>query len=605
MIHLHTFDFAKLLETFLHAFPGVEVENVFAKRLSGGLSGAVVGLAWSDGLPPLIVKLGPARHIRDEHGGRELLAGSNPNVANMVAELRKVGLDGVSEALDVNLGTRSEPFAALVYLYRGSLNPATADEWIDFQAAFEGFVEGKYSEVLLRRWLERLAAQVRIPGGVAARPLQKYIPPVGWNEFVTPILNTAAAFLPRREADELRGLETWWHKAIGRGNLNAAVPDEGPIHGDFRFANILLEPTTSRVEVIDFGSAHQGHVFYDLAKFECDLLLRITPSNEFSRAETLAAAARNGLVQTNASGNRQLDALHLLRETYDNRWHFTADRFSMYRWFLLAELLKRLRWFEEVFTSCEGRIALLRAILFIKRALSGDTTSVAPFATLAVVDDIGCVAAYVPASMPTEVNRRRNESKHSALHGAKDVRLLAETGNAFLHCINQKGAFFEDVHSLLKGGGSFRAVIANPYFIEGYGISNAFGAGHRVGHGIHETLIEKFLQSRRGYDELRRDFGDRIGVRVAKYGLGSSLLLVGSKIFLEPYFYVDRGHRARHQFDTFELELEPPPDAARLFQSHFEFHWSQSIPLEHVEANKETFLSTLDSILALFDGPPK
>jgi hypothetical protein len=612
MINLHGADFATLIETFLFSFPRVRAQNVYAKRLSGGFSGAVVGLTWSDDLPPLIVKASPSQHVVKECAGRASIAKSNEKVASKLRQLEALGLSDVSPEIEVNVGRRTEAWRALVYLYSGAVNPGIADEWVDFQTALEQMVHsGRYSEDLLRRWLDHLTQQLRLPAGGPARPLSYFLPAVAWDEFVNPVLHTAAAFVCTEEARELSEMEGWWRATTSRSKGPAAVQDHGPIHGDLRFANILVEPTTSAVELIDFGSAREGHVFADLAKFECDVLLRLhadpndANASEAMRLEVLNAAAHRGLAPDAPKANKHLDVFRTLREVYDNRWHFTPQCFSMYRWFVLAELLKRLRWFEDVFASPSGRVALLRAILLMKRAEERLERSPMPFGLLSLTNEMGCTAVYVPNAFSGEANARRNRSKRAALKASKDVRILAETGNAFLHCINQKGAFFEDVHALLKAGGSFRAVVANPYFIEGFGISRAFAAGNRDENGIHETLTEKYRQTRRGHEELRHEFGERIQVRVAHFGLSSSLLLLDSCIFLEPYFYVDRGHRARHQFDTFELELNSTSSVARLFEGHFDFHWTHSTPLDDVEKRQDAFLAALRSMRALTSPVPE
>ena len=139
------------------------------------------------------------------------------------------------------------------------------------------------------------------PGGPVGDPMERFVPSVQWSRGVNAALHTAAAFVP--DGDRLATMEPWWGKTIRRDFIAPWVCHT-TLHGDLRFANTLVHKgRPDHVEVFDFGNVHEGHLFFDLAKFECDLLFRVTPSEihlqdsnvrnwsaEELRGETIGAA---------------------------------------------------------------------------------------------------------------------------------------------------------------------------------------------------------------------------------------------------------------------------------------------------------------------------
>ena len=187
--------------------------------------------------------------------------------------------------------------------------------------------------------------------------------------------------------------------------------------------------------------------------------------------------------------------------------------------------------------------------------------------------------------MPTEeyrtrVNEDRNAAKKAALQAAastgQNVKLMAETGNAYLHF---PGTFFPDVENLLRTG-SLSVILVNPWFVESHGISAAFNDPEKLDReGMHEWHRNKFKESTWGCQALQQKAHDRLKVRVARYGLGSTILMTDDVVFFEPYFRSDRLRRYKLRFDTFELRFEPGTEHVRnLLDEHFDFHWKTATP---------------------------
>jgi hypothetical protein len=212
---------------------------------------------------------------------------------------------------------------------------------------------------------------------------------------------------------------------------------------------------------------------------------------------------------------------------------------------------------------------------------------------------------YVPSyGYEAAVNRERNAAKSAALREARNsrstVRLLAETGNSYLHF---RGQFYPEIESLLESG-KLEVVIANPYFVESHGISAAYKDSSELDEaGLHSLLKQKFAESFTGYESLRTQAGPRITTRVARYGIGATLLMTDEEIFFEPYFRSDWSHRHRRIFDTFEFRLSARNEHLRkLFSEHFAFHWNNSDAFGEQSRFRDRYLPVLKNVEEIWQG---
>lgn len=605
----------------------IDFDGFLSHQLGGGYSGSYVAIIWLDPLPTLIMKAGPADRILRETEARRHFA--SPALDN----IRTLGLDGCSEPVEIEIDGHDDMWRSMAYTYVGGLSYDDFSSFSDFQAIFEDFVaparqDRRPSAQAMRDWLRRLCEQVageetvgrgRGPGrGVRAKPLSEYLPRLPWNDGLTALIESAAAFAPQESA--LQGFRDWWEDALSQESI-APFPNSVRLHGDLRFANVLVNRTTATVELIDFGNSTQGHVFSDLARFECDLLFRVPPppietetlrlSSEDRQIRTLECAfnPQPGALNDAADpGNPQLAALRILRETFDASWHLNSNegRNTMYMWFLLAEVMKRLMWTADSLSAPSVRRALLCAIPMLKTAVGGEIPEATGFSSVSGISRLlGCSALYVPSyGYEATVNRERNAAKIAALREAKGsrttVRLLAETGNSFLHF---RGYFYPEIESLLESG-KLEIVIANPYFVESHGISAAYKDSSRLDEsGLHTYLKQKFAESFTGYESLRGQFGPRIAARVARYGIGATLLMTGEEIFFEPYFRSDRTRRHRRLFETFEFRFSARNDhLRRLFNEHFAFYWGNSDAFEEESWFRDRYLPFLGNVEEIWQG---
>lgn len=604
----------------------LDLSNFFIRQLGGGYSGAFVALAWLDSLPTLILKAGPSEDILAETEARRRF--DSP----ALEAIRELGLSDCSDPVEVEIDGHDELWRAMAYTYVGSLSYEDISSFSDFQAIFDDFVspqrdESRPSGLAVRNWLRRLCEQVASreisqadeikARGIRAMPLSQYMPRLPWRQGLTAALEAAAAYAP--ETSDLLGLHEWWEETVGSQSL-AAFPNTSLLHGDLRFANVLVNRTTADVELIDFGNSAEGHVFRDLARFECDLLFRVTSppadnkslrlSSEDRRIRTLEQAFNSqvGIIRDpDDLDNPQIAALKILRETYDTYWHVSSDegRHKMYLWFLLAETLKRLMWIGDAFNPVEGRRALLSSVVMLKRAVSDQETGVPEFSSVSEISRLlSCTALYVPTrGFEASVNRGRNSAKIAALQRATSngttVKLLAETGNSFLYF---RGPFYPEIEGLLEAG-RLQVVLANPDFIEAHGISAAYKDPSNLDDlGLHPLLKQKFIESFQGYNTLREIAGSRLQIRIARYGIGATLLATDDEIYFEPYFRSNRNRRHRRLFETFELRFSARNDHVReLFDEHFAFYWNNSDPFD--TSLHDRHLAFLKDVSAMWERP--
>lgn len=603
-----------------------DLNGFFCRELGGGYSGSLVALLWIDQLPTLILKAGPASEILAETEARHQF--ESPSLK----AIRSIGLAGCSEPVEVEVAGRDETWRAMAYSYIGGLSYEDLTSFSDFQAIFEDYVAPQHeddrpSSQALRSWLNRLCEQIKLresaadtksaSHGVRAKPLAEFLPDLPWNHGLTAVLQSTAAYAP--EPDSLLSFRDWWETTLTKESM-AAFPSKTVVHGDLRFANVLVNRTTSDVELIDFGNVTEGHVFRDLARFECDLLFRITPppvqtragnlSSEDRRIRTLEQAFSPDIRQfkdPEDPDNQVTAALSVLREAYDRYWSIGSNhgRRRMYQWFLLAEVLKRMMWSNEGTTTLAWRQALIVALGLLRQGLGGGRVVAEAFGAVAELSrQLNCTALYVPVrGHEATVNRQRNADKIAAMQRAASrgsfVKLLAETGNSYLHF---RGPLYPETEALVASG-TLQVVLVNPHFIESHGISAAYRDPPGLDDSsVHPLLRQKFAESLAGYDALRSRWRENIQVRVSRYGIGATLLITEEEIFLEPYFRSDRHRRHQRMFETFEFRFSARNSHVRdLLDEHFAFYWANSDPVEGLTAFSSRYKELMQQIGLMWD----
>lgn len=598
---------------------------ITARILSGGYSGALVLLVWAPDLPAFVVKAGPSEKIKSEHLVRNARNGSDP----WLAEHR---LDAVFGPIEVEVGNQSAEWSAMCYTHIAGRDFAESDHFVDFSDFARGYVAESDRDLAptrdtvlacFKRVVEVLAAGPQAAPENRGRSLAAFLPDVPWDAGARSALLIASALCP--DLDELRDFEAWYKDAAMRIQP-APVADHRLLHGDARLANIIVNKVRAEVHFIDFGSGRTGHVYEDLARFELDLILSTAPrhpdSHELIQDDllaTFALALRDDLALHDVSQvPRAANCLRLWRQAMATAPAVGDDLPGapiMYRWFLLAECLRRLRWIATNGEAAAGVDApsLLQLIVTLRSRLDRPVPSVlTPVATPSNgLRALNCVAVYVPLrGRERTVNDQRNEAKRQALasagHRASTVRVLAETGFSYL---SSRGVFRDLVHDLLSNGGGLRVVICNPASPEAYGISASYGtqpgplnAGPWAG-GLYPALDDKFRASLRGYHELREEYRELIELRMAFFGISATLLLTDDMYFYEPYFRDARRRRERLIFDTFEMQFRPTGlHSKTLLEETFSFHWGYSEPVPTDGEGEDRWQALREQVFRMWRG---
>ncbi|WP_112139924.1 phosphotransferase family protein [Glycomyces dulcitolivorans] len=561
------------------------LEELSVRLFDTGFSGAVSALCSHKDLDQVVIKAGPSEDIEREHANRLDYVGEDP-------WLREHGLEGIHGPMEIDFDSRRVRWSAIVYRYIGGRTFTELAHFGDFEKFLNEYLwdadrdaapaDDSVSECF-RETAKILGKERQLGGSAQARPLSDFVPPVPWESGVSAVISTAQSFCP--ELDELRGFMEWWEHWIAQVTV-APVLDDRQLHGDARFANIIVDRVHSTVEIIDFANGRHGHVFEDFARFELDLLFKAVPkvegTDEIDRARLLQIVSYLLKDELNLGSepveDRSLKCLKLWRQAMAQALSLILQpgALVMYRWFLLRECLRRTLW-----TNVD-KPALIYVICALRQRLSGQSVldfSLVSTAPQTLVSTLNCRAVYVPTrGSESLVNKARNDAKKAALAVDREristVRLMAETGYSYL-CT--RGEFRSEVRSLLEQGGSFRAVIYNPLLPEYLGLSASYDRIEDWQYGRSEVLKQKTMESIRGYGLLREEFPQRIELRLARFGFDATVLLTSETLFYEPYFRTPRLERERYLFDSFELEFGASgAHSGRLLDETFDFVWRNS-----------------------------
>ncbi|MFD9407956.1 phosphotransferase [Streptomyces sp. NPDC059989] len=588
------------------------------RLLPGGYSGSLVALIWTDHLEPIVLKAGPVQEIEAEHGHRQNYTGGDP-------WLTAHGLDGVHGPIEVEVDDRPVLWAAIAYRYIGGKSFEELDNFSDVERLVQAYLwnanrDESPSEPTVRECFRTIAATLADgpsdASTVSAAPLIKYLPPVQWETGILAALNTARSFCP--DLPELIGFHEWWEESIASVRI-APVHDDRLLHGDVRFANILVDSVHSDVHFIDFGSGRRGHVFEDFARFEIDLLFRATPRvdggdgalDRSALLESVEFLLRDelNLGKRAEKGNRLMRCLDIWHQVMFQAFPQMTrpGALVMYRWFLLRECLKRTRWTSGAMAGDEepDAASLIYTICALRQSLSGKKPAGTWISTAPQVlaSTLHCRAAFVPTRGSERlVNQKRNEAKKAALRESaakiSTVRLLAETGQSYL---SARGAFNSEIRDVLATGAGVMVAICNPHAPEYYGLSKAYEATGDIEQPLSAILLRKSEESIRGYRALREEFGSLIEVRLCRFGVGATILLTDQAAFFEPYFRTRRTKRETLLFDSFELQFDSSGlHSATLLQETFDFHWRNSDHIDDVAARPAGYEALRSAFLNLW-----
>lgn len=326
--------------------------------LPGGLTGAGVAVGLAE-FGPIVLKWGPLARILKEAEARRDLA--EQDVEHQGVKLEELRANGASHVAIREMPDRKgKPvlYGIIAAKYEGSMDPEQ-QPWIsDFQELIrdvyvhEGATGSDHVRHLMRQVAVALTAEPppQAKEGQVSQ-LADLRPEQGdANAGIRARARAARAVLRKRRADigALGNLDDWIERRL-RYEVPRGAMDSRVVHGDPRFANIVVDRMAGTVALIDFGEGGAGrHLFHDFARFEADIILRTTEAGGPERfdelktrvriAQTRRTVAKNAARASRVAGfwrearNANFPALH-------------EDKpLDLYALFLVKELLTRIRW---------------------------------------------------------------------------------------------------------------------------------------------------------------------------------------------------------------------------------------------------------------------
>lgn len=98
---------------------------------------------------------------------------------------------------------------------------------------------------------------------------------------------------------------------------------------------------------------------------------------------------------------------------------------------------------------------------------------------------------------------------------------------------------------------------------------------------------DKYSPSLRGYEELEKQFGSNIELRISTYPVAVTMLLTDAIGFFEPYIRAYQQPRTDHPINTFELEFPSSNYLYRACTNYFDTLWQLSTPYGEFQANAD------------------
>lgn len=565
------FDVDEQLKAFFSAqTPGPE-RSVDGHQIAGnGRSGAVVVLVWLTDGQHAIVKFGPHSEILEEFDGRTSLSDRED-------ELKDARLDVQGPRFEIDKAGYAEGWSSLGYIWIGAKSYDELTRFGDFEKLVVEYMDGtrrldQQFDHVIRQLLDRLLdkhdkGDRTAPAPVPRRaPLSRFLPAVKWEAGLANGFALLEAARPGRGYAEL---PAWFEAGVSDMSI-APYPDRRRLHGDPRMANIMVDLMGSKPDLIDFGNTRLGHVFEDLVRFEVDLWLRATASGGTSEAERIDAISTLVSVAhpTFAAGSPILHQVlgRWRARLIDKQPTLGRDaEFKMYRWFLFAEMLKRMRWARPGGSEEAGQgAAFLVDVIDVLRS-EIDTSPTVEWPLLSRLRGIASVPsdaaeplaqlgirhAYAPidARNDPSVNDLRNQRKNKALVIAAErherLRLIAETGNSYL---SVRGLFHQQLKAMLKSGARVQVIVLEE------DVGTAMLKGMTDAHVA--DFISKHLAAMNGALDLLNAYPDQLELRWATRPLPATILFGENFSFFEPYVPFVGSIRHTVLFETFELEFD-------------------------------------------------
>lgn len=343
-----------------------DLSAIVPRRLGGGKSGATAAL-FDPTEGPIVLKWDFLDRVVQESEARR----ARLDQEGSMRELRR---RGASHIAFYKGPSNDLLFGIMAYPYLGPTDPGA-----DLVGDFEWFIRNKYvpgsgdntlQDVTLQRVFQQLLEYFdRFPlGDGQTAPDTRTLNLPDLKDWRTRLgVAAGASSGVQGAAETLSDLRTWGSHLFG-GQPKPSFPDSRLVHGDPRFANIMVDLEQHRVGLIDFGAGNPGrHIFRDLARFEADILLRATGELGGSqRIDDLTARGRELFEHKWGDFSQLRDAWQALQPSarvaaiwrYERNekfpdFHNEKVR-KLHAIFMATELLRRIKWYADPGESDAG-----------------------------------------------------------------------------------------------------------------------------------------------------------------------------------------------------------------------------------------------------------
>lgn len=329
---------------------------IWSKEMGGGLSGARVavglfphGEPGVDDQQPIVFKWGPLHDICTEADSRRdhAFQAGGKHLATLQT-LRRRGASHV--AIRVSPGGTSELFGIVASLYEGTFDMGQASRISDFQVFIQNVYvrDGAVSDDDLLWYFQQAAAAVA-PVGAHTQGNLSLIELPDLREMNTRYTDAIRELRSHgSDPQAVEGISEWLNAKLGE---QVKYLDSRVVHGDPRFANVMLNRVVNEVSLIDFGAGGPNrHVFHDLARFEVDVLFRSTEPKGNREKDILA---RVGFLL----GEKKVTKRTPREQRVAAQWRRARNRhltvlvlpeiMDLYSMFILNELFRRAGWYKK------------------------------------------------------------------------------------------------------------------------------------------------------------------------------------------------------------------------------------------------------------------
>lgn len=207
-------------------------------------------------------------------------------------------------------------------------------------------------------------------------------------------------------------------------------------------------------------------------------------------------------------------------------------------------------------------------------------------------------------------SEKRNKVKQQEIFSTSVLKLQANSGYSFIG----KGTIHNpSIRKALERGMQFQIIMQNPWSLNAIYLalkSSDFQNKQKYNQYLHHKLSaseiievykkshwknERFQYCMNGYEELKKEFKDRIQLKVSDRDLSNSVLITDNYLLLEPYYNTIEA--AKKSISVFEVQIDKNSDLYKDTNSYFDVLWNSGYTYRKFKQNEKKFEERLKEYL--------